>query len=322
MYLLTFQKDGVYRLGALLQDYIVDLNFSYAAYLAETEPVPYRLADAILPSDLVLFLQMGEKALQAAQQAVCYLQGWLEQQIYKQGPRGEQLVYTRKEVRVTAPVLSPGKIICIGLNYRDHCEEQGVKMPPRPLLFSKFATAVTGPLDDIVYPVLTTQLDYEAELAVVIGKQGKHIPREKALAYVGGYTVANDVSARDLQFSDRQWVRGKTFDTFAPMGDCLLTADALPDPHNLKIRLTVNGEVRQESNTGLMIFDVPYLINFISQVVTLLPGDIILTGTPAGVGAFRQPPQYLTPGDVVRVEIEKIGVLENRVVAETLPDTV
>ncbi|MBC7336686.1 MAG: fumarylacetoacetate hydrolase family protein, partial [Clostridia bacterium] len=180
---------------------------------------------------------------------------------------------------------------------------------------AKFSTALTGPGCPIVKPAATHQLDYETELAVVIARRGKNIPQAEAMNYVAGYTIFNDVSARDIQFGDRQWLRGKTYDTFAPIGPHLVTADGVPDPQNLRLRCWVNGELRQDGNTASMIFDVPSLIAFISEVVTLLPGDLIATGTPAGVGVFRQPPVFLQPGDTIRMEIEKLGVLENYVTA-------
>ncbi|TDA69700.1 MAG: FAA hydrolase family protein [Clostridia bacterium] len=219
-----------------------------------------------------------------------------------------------EEVQLAAPLTRPPKIICIGMNYRSHCAEQGARLPSHPIIFAKFATAVTGPGSPVIRPRLTQQLDYETELAVVIGRRGKNIGQNKAMEYVAGYTIFNDVSARDIQFGDRQWVRGKTFDTFAPMGPWLVTADEIPDPQDLRLRCWVNGELRQDSTTAEMIFTVPYLIEFLSRVVTLEPGDIIATGTPAGVGAFRQPPVYLEAGDRIRMEITGLGVLENYIV--------
>jgi 2-keto-4-pentenoate hydratase/2-oxohepta-3-ene-1,7-dioic acid hydratase in catechol pathway len=200
------------------------------------------------------------------------------------------------------------------MNYRDHCEEQKKPLPDRPIIFAKFPSALVGHNEPIVKPPLTSQLDYEAELAVVIGKKGKNVPEEEALSCVAGYTIMNDVTARDIQFSDGQWVRGKTFDTFAPAGPYLVTKDEIPDPQDLTIRLTVNGEVRQNSTTSNMIFSVAFLVSYISRVCTLLPGDIISTGTPGGVGVFRKPPTFLKPGDMVSVEIEKLGTLTNPVV--------
>jgi len=212
-----------------------------------------------------------------------------------------------------APFRQPSKIVAIGLNYWDHCREQNVKPPSRPIIFTKFSTAIVGPEATVKWdPTLTQKVDFEAELAVVIGKKARLVRKEAALDYVAGYTCANDVSARDLQFGDKQWVRGKSLDTFAPLGPWLVTADEIPAPNRLAIQSTVNGQVMQKSNTAEMIFDIPTLIEFATRAFTLLPGDIILTGTPNGVGVFREPPIFLHDGDEVTVEIEKIGALHNR----------
>ena len=220
------------------------------------------------------------------------------------------------DVRFLPPVPRPGKIVAIGLNYRDHSIESGATAPPKsPIIFAKFTTSIAGPEDPIVIPVGNPNVDYEAELAVVIGRRGKAIPAEHAFEYVAGYMPLNDVSARVWQFGDRQWVRGKSCDTFCPTGPHLTTRDEIPDPHALAIRARVNGVTMQDSHTSKMIFGVPELIEFTSASITLEPGDIIATGTPEGVGAFRKPPVFLKPGDVVEVEIEKLGVLRNPVVA-------
>jgi 2-keto-4-pentenoate hydratase/2-oxohepta-3-ene-1,7-dioic acid hydratase in catechol pathway len=219
------------------------------------------------------------------------------------------------EVRLGAPVPRPGKIIAVGLNYRDHLMESGAKeAPTSPLIFAKFTTSICGPGDVIVLPASDAKVDYEAELGVVIGKRGKAITAQKAYEYVAGYLPLNDVSARAWQFADKQWVRGKSCDTFCPTGPYLVTRDEVPEPHNLAIQARVNGTVLQNSNTGKMIFHIPQLIEYISASITLEPGDIIATGTPEGVGAFREPPIYLKAGDEVEVEIEKLGVLKNPVV--------
>ncbi|MEM3096129.1 MAG: fumarylacetoacetate hydrolase family protein [Nitrososphaerota archaeon] len=220
------------------------------------------------------------------------------------------------DVGLLAPIDNRPKIVCVGLNYRDHAEEQGVRPPEEPVIFMKPYTAVTGPGQPIVYPEITKQLDYEAELAVVMGSKCRKVTPREAYSHILGYTCFNDVSARDIQFRDGQWVRGKSFDTFAPIGPWVVTGDELGDPHNLRIMARVNGEVRQDSNTRNLIFGVDYLVSFISMVMTLEPGDIIATGTPAGVGIFYKPaPKLLKVGDLVEVEIEKVGVLANRVVA-------
>jgi 2-keto-4-pentenoate hydratase/2-oxohepta-3-ene-1,7-dioic acid hydratase in catechol pathway len=213
-----------------------------------------------------------------------------------------------------APVPRPGKLICIGLNYRDHAAESNMPIPERPVVFSKFATAVIAPGEPVVLPATSSQVDYEAELAVVIGRRAKNVSIDRAFDYVLGYTVFNDVSARDFQFADGQWQRGKSCDSFAPMGPKIITADAVPDPHKLSIKLRLNGKTMQDSNTDQLIFGVPELIAFLSETITLEPGDVIATGTPPGVGFARKPPVFLKAGDEMEVEIEGVGMLNNPVV--------
>jgi 2-keto-4-pentenoate hydratase/2-oxohepta-3-ene-1,7-dioic acid hydratase in catechol pathway len=221
-------------------------------------------------------------------------------------------------VRLLAPVPDPRKIICIGLNYRDHAAESGVPAPDEPVLFSKYSTALIGHGAAIVLPRVSQEVDFEAELVVIIGRGGRYIPRERALSHVGGYSVGHDVSARDWQLNKpgKQWMAGKTFDTFAPVGPELVTPDEVPDPHNLGIRLRINGQTMQDSSTRQLIFRVDELISYISQIFTLEPGDLIFTGTPPGVGMARKPPVWLKPGDAVEVEIDQLGTLWNSVVAE------
>ena len=221
--------------------------------------------------------------------------------------------------KLLAPV-APTSLLCIGLNYRHHAEESNLPIPEFPVLFMKIPSAVQNPGDPIILPrhLRSDEVDYECELAVVIGKRCKNVSRDQALEYVLGYTCANDVSARDWQikWGGGQWCRGKTFDTFAPMGPCLVTTDEIPDPNALAIKLDIDDEVLQDWNTNDMIFDVPQLIEFLSGSTTLLPGTMILTGTPQGVGCARKPPRWLCPGDVVTVSIENIGKLSNTVVKE------
>jgi len=215
-----------------------------------------------------------------------------------------------------APVPRPGKIICIGLNYRDHAAESGMPIPEKPVVFSKFSTAVIAPGEPVVLPSTSQQVDYEAELAVVIGRRAKHVKADRAYDYVFGYTAFNDVSARDFQFADGQWQRGKSCDTFAPMGQTIVTTDAIPDPHKLSIKLVLNGQTMQDSNTDQLIFGIPKLIEFLTESITLEPGDVIATGTPPGVGFARNPPVFLKPGDQMEVLIEGMGGLGNPVVSE------
>ena len=219
-------------------------------------------------------------------------------------------------VKLTAPIPRPPKIICVGLNYRDHAIESNMQIPTVPTIFCKFSTSVIGPGDTIVLPKASTQPDYEAEFAVVIGKGGRHIPADKWQDHVFGYLNLNDVSARDFQLATTQWVIGKTFDTFCPMGPYIATADEIADPHDLDISLTLNGEVLQSSNTKNLIFRIPELIRHLSSVFTLEPGDIISTGTPAGVGFARKPPVYLKKGDTVVVKVQGLGELSNPVTVE------
>jgi 2-keto-4-pentenoate hydratase/2-oxohepta-3-ene-1,7-dioic acid hydratase in catechol pathway len=219
-------------------------------------------------------------------------------------------------IKLLAPIPRPSKIICIGLNYRDHAEEGKMTIPEVPTVFAKFSTSIIGPGEPIVLPKNSTKPDYEAEFVVVIGKRGRHIPEERWRDYVFGYSMLNDVSARDFQMATSQWIMGKTFDTFAPFGPAVVTADEVADPQNLAISLTLNGELLQNSNTRNMIFQTPRLIAFLSSVFTLEPGDIITTGTPAGVGFARKPPRWLKPGDEVTVRVEGLGELTNPVVAE------
>ena len=214
------------------------------------------------------------------------------------------------------PIDRPGKIICVGLNYRDHAEEQGADLPTAPLLFAKWNNTLIGPGDAIAIPPIVTKCDYEAELGVVIGTTVRRVSAENALEAVAGYVCVNDVSARNLQFSDGQWTRGKSPDTFCPIGPWLVPQEEIPDPQALGIRAILNGEVVQDSNTGNMTFGVAAIIAYITQTVTLEPGDLIATGTPAGVGAFWRPePRFMKPGDEITIEIDGIGSITNPVTA-------
>lgn len=217
------------------------------------------------------------------------------------------------------PVVRPSKIICVGRNYASHARELGHEIPTQPILFAKFASAIVGPHDDIVRPVGVSDLDYEAELCVILGRGGRHIPREQALDYVAGYCCANDVSARTAQLhSGDQWLRGKSFDTFCPLGPALVTRDEVPDPQALRIRTWVDGELRQDDSTANMIFDVATLISYASDAFTLEPGDIILTGTPPGVAMGRTPPPWLEPGQLCEIEVDGLGRIANRIVEEPI----
>ncbi|KAM6369644.1 oxaloacetate tautomerase fahd2, mitochondrial-like [Pluvialis apricaria] len=257
-------------------------------------------AEPALPRSMRAFLDTGPSGLAAAQRA-------LESGRHRLG---------RETVQLLAPVGDPEKVICVGLNYRDHCLEQDVKIPKEPIIFSKFPSAIAGPFDDIVHPEDSSEVDWEVELAAVVGKKGRHIEESSALDHIVGFTVANDVSARDWQMkrNGRQWLLGKTFDTFCPLGPALVTKEAVADVHNLSIRCSVNGRLMQDSSTSQLIFRLPKLIAWVSRFVTLVPGDILLTGTPPGVGVFRKPPVFLKRGDEVRCEIEELGAICNKVV--------
>jgi 2-keto-4-pentenoate hydratase/2-oxohepta-3-ene-1,7-dioic acid hydratase in catechol pathway len=220
------------------------------------------------------------------------------------------------EIALGAPLHDPGKMIFVGLNYIDHAAESKMEVPKVPVLFAKYANSIVGPGDDVIIPEEVDECDYEVELAVIIGKTAKRVSREDAMDYVFGYTVINDVSARDLQLNEGQWTRGKAIDTFAPMGPCIVTKDEIADPHRLDLSLTLNGQTMQSANTRDLIFDIPYLISFLSRTMTLSPGDVISTGTPPGVGLGRIPPVWIKDGDVTEAYVEGIGTLRNRYVKE------
>ena len=314
MKLVRFDSGQGSRIGAMGGDSVVDLQGALAAALQESgAPSSAAMAEsaAQIPSSMRSFLALGGEGREAAERAAAFAAERPELQT-DSGP----ISLPASLVTLLAPVGDPQKIICIGQNYRDHCAEQNQPLPERAIIFSKFPTALIGPNANIVLPRISEQVDYEAELAFVIGKRAKHIAEAEAKDYIAGYMCLNDVSARDIQFSDKQWVRGKTFDTFAPTGPALVTADEISDPHDLDISLTLNGQTMQSSNTSNLIFGVYYLVSYLSQGITLEPGDIVTTGTPGGVGIFRNPPVLLKPGDSVSVTIESLGTLTNPVVAE------
>jgi acylpyruvate hydrolase len=289
MHLVTFERDDAHHLGALGQhdgrDIVIDL----------TKAVPG------LPSDMIGFLAGGAASREQAQRVLA--------------DPPINAVLDRAAIRLAAPIPRPGKIICIGLNYRDHAAESNAEVPAYPTVFAKYASCIIGPGASIVIPRVTSQVDYEGELAVVIGRRGRDVAEGDALSYVAGYAPFNDVSARDYQSRTSQWTIGKTFDTFGPFGPALVTADEVTDPHALDIRVSIGDEILQSSNTKHLIFTIPQLIAYLSAVMTLEPGDVIATGTPAGVGVARKPQRWLQAGDVVRVEITGLGVLENPVAA-------
>ncbi len=289
MKLVTFEQGGAFQPGVLIAraggDVIVDLQ----------------KADASLPGSIRGILEGGPAMLEKAAQAA--------------NSAGDALDAT--SVKLAAPIPNPGKILCIGLNYADHAAESGQPLPEFPIVFSKYSNTVIGSGDAIILPKVTDMVDYEAELGFVIGKRGRHISEADALDYVAGYLPINDVSARDYQERVSQWTMGKSFDSFAPMGPALVTSDEVGDPHNLAIRLWIGDDTLQDSNTSQLIFGVPQLVAAISEVMTLEPGDIVSSGTPPGVGAARQPQRFLRAGETVHIEIEKLGILSNPIVAES-----
>ena len=278
MQLIRFGEPGKERPGLLKGDRIVDLRDHFPA-------IP----------------DIGE---------AFFADGWLEKASGVAAPGREMAI------RLGPPVSRPSKIICLGKNYLEHAREGGFDAPPAPLLFVKAPSSITGPADPILLPETSGQVDWEVELAVVIGKAGKRIDRREAFHYIAGFTVMNDVSGREAQFGDGQWFRGKSFDTFAPMGPAIVTPDEIPDIGNLRLETRVDGRVMQAGSTRDLIFDIPSILAYISRDITLWPGDVISTGTPSGVGIFRDPPISLKDGNVVECSIEGIGTLRNRVTAQ------
>jgi 2-keto-4-pentenoate hydratase/2-oxohepta-3-ene-1,7-dioic acid hydratase in catechol pathway len=284
MRLVTFTHQDSTRAGAVDGDAVVDLSAAAPA----------------LPRDMIGLLTAGPRALDAVRGAIASNAGRIP----------------LAEVRLDAPVPRPGKFLAIGLNYADHVEESGMERPWVPVFFNKQATCVVGPSADVHLPRASALLDYEGELAFVIGRRCRHVPRDRAAEVIAGYTAVNDVSVRDWQLRTPTMTMGKSFDTHGPMGPWLVTPDEIGDPHALELRTWVNGELRQHSNTKQLIFDCFAQVEHLSTAFTLEPGDVITTGTPAGVGGAMKPPRFLVAGDVVRIEIERIGTIENRVVPE------
>ena len=294
MRLVTFVGGGETRLGARRDDLLIDFNAAYAA----------NHNGNILATDMLDFIRQGPDALKTAQALIG------EMGVDAASP----FTYTADQAQILAPISNPSKVIAVGLNYWDHCRENDIDPPQVPILFTKFTTAIIGPGDAITWnPAVTQAVDYEVELAFVVGKEAKGVKAEDAADYILGYTICNDISARDLQFAEGQWVRAKSLDTFCPIGPEIVTSDEISDPQNLPIRCLVNGELLQDSNTKEMIFPIGHIFEFISAGCRLLPGDIVTTGTPDGVGAFRDPKIFLKPGDTIMCEIEGIGRLENPV---------
>ena len=297
MKLVRFSTNGqTPRLGVLQGDRIADLQASLAASLTRRGVSrAAELAAALVPHSTRAFLEGGS----LAEEAVAGIKEWV--------------TVPASSARLHAPITDPGKFICIGLNYRDHAEEANQPIPKEPPIFAKWSNAILDPGEPILRPRGSSMLDWEVELGVVIGRTARFVPKERALDYVWGYTIINDVSARDFQFIGSQWMAGKIPETFAPVGPYIADRNDIPDPHVLELRLWVNGKQMQSGNTKTFIFDVRYIVSYLSGLMTLSPGDLIATGTPPGVGFARKPPVFLQPGDTCRLEITGLGQIENPV---------
>jgi len=319
MKLVNFEYDGKPCLGAVKGDLTVNVSVAIDI-VAERRIIKFPggtprskarhifLTTGLIPENMNQLLGLDNLRRKALDQV---LDGVVEH--FRGDLELDRLFTALRAAKLLAPVPHPGKIICVGRNYAEHARERGAEVPTQPIFFLKSNNTICGPGDPIKLPLNSSQVDYEAELAVVMGKGGKRIPEEKAYEHIAGYTILNDVSARDMQAADKQWFRGKSCDTFAPIGPWIVTADEVPDPHALRISLTLNGQTMQGSSTGNMIFKIPYLVSYLSQSLTLEPGDIISTGTPEGIGAGRTPPVFLKSGDSVSITVEKIGTLTNPV---------
>lgn len=288
MRFVQFERGGDRRVGVEIRDGgdIVDLC----------------AGDSSIPSDMRSFIEGGQKTLLAAKSVI---------------DRGGSII-PRDSVKIVAPIYNPDKVLCVGMNYKDHCEEQNAPVPIEPVIFNKFPSSIIGPTEDLQYPRETQKLDWEVELTIVIGKDAKRVQESDAMNYVFGYTVAHDVSARDWQLepgkNGGQWLIGKAMDGFCPLGPAIVMKEDINDPHNLGLRCRVNGVTKQDSNTNQLVHKTAAMVSFISRFMTLRPGDVILTGTPPGVGVFRKPPEYLKRGDVVECEIDGIGKVVNKIV--------
>lgn len=303
MRLVQFYSGGKIKPGAIVgENHILDLQAAASIF-------PTILSSPV--DDMISLLWEGEAAIREVRNLVEHIAGRLQNSVPS---IPEEVLLRRQNVKLAAPIHNPQKIIAVGLNYRDHCEENNLDPPQFPVTFAKYPSAIIGPDEKITWPPdVTQQVDYEAEFAIVIGKKARYISEDEAMEHVAGYTILNDVSARDLQFADGQWVRAKSLDTFCPLGPALVTKDEIPDPHNLDLKCIVNGKTVQHSNTRHLIFGTSYLVSYLSKCFTLYPGDIISTGTPGGVGYYQKPQLFLKPGDTVTIEIEKLGQLTNSV---------
>ncbi len=311
MRLVTYTSRGTTRAGAMVDaEHVVDLARGFANRAAGGATHALRE----LPADMLGILDLGDEGLDAAQAVVA----WAGSRVDDTALRDAGVIWRTDEAgfQLDAPIPEPRTVYAIGLNYRAHAAEMGATLPTRPIVFAKVRTCIVGTGDAIEIPKASEQVDWEAELCFVIGKAGRHISAEHALEHVAGYMNGNDVSVRDWQMHFPTWMMGKGFDTHGPIGPYLVTRDEVPDPHALKLQLWVNGVLKQESSTDDLIFNIPQIIEYVSEAITLQPGDIFFTGTPAGVGMGRTPQEWMKAGDLVKVEIGNLGVLENPVVPE------
>lgn len=312
MKLATILQAGEQRLVAVVGDTFVDLERAAASLHRSTGDVAAaQTAAATVPSDVLLFLELGEPAIAAAKKAVDHAA-----KLNEADARADLIVSDLDEQRLLPPVPRPPKIICVARNYGEHAKEAGFEMSEIPILFARFAETLVAPGKPVAVPTVCDEFDWEGELAVIIGKGGRAISKKNAMDHVAGYSLFNDVTVRPFQFRVAQYTAGKNFSHSGPFGPYLVLKDEIPDPGNLELSLTINGETKQAANTGDMFFDVATIIEHISEFVALEPGDVIPMGTPAGVGFKRNPPEFLVPGDVVEVHIPELGTLSNPVVAE------
>jgi len=313
--IVSYQHAGDSRIGVEAGGYIVDLNRAYATYrrVGSGTANPYHEANAVVQTEVLQFLRLGQASKDAAYAALDAVLEW--------GVDSEECVrdgvgVPRAGARLLPPIPQPGKVICVARNYRAHAEEAGRPISDIPILFARFPSTLIATGDTIVRPRVSRELDWEGELAVIIGASARGISRAEAMSIVAGYSLFNDVTVRDYQFRVSQYTAGKNFQSSGPFGPALVTADEIEDPHDITLRTKLNGEVVQQGNTGDMIFDIPFIIEHITEFISLEPGDVIATGTPAGVGFTREPPRFLMPGDVVSVDAEQLGTLVNPVVEE------
>lgn len=318
MRLVTYSFRGTTRVGAMSGDKdVIDLNRAAALALRQAGHYDGQShADQTVPSDMIGLLRGGESSMEAARAALNFGVQLAERD--RRAAQAAGVLFSLDELgfRLLAPVPRPGTVLGIGLNYRDHAAESSREPPQYPMVFNKVSSCIVGPGHPVQRPRVSDALDWEGELCVVIGKPARHVREHEALGYVAGYMTGNDLTVRDWQRHTQQFLMGKSFATHGPTGPFLVTSDEVPDPGNLDIRTWVNGELKQESNTRHLIFSIGRLIEYISTAFELEPGDVIFTGTPSGVGVARTPPEFLKPGDVVRVEVGGLGVLENEVIEE------